>query len=139
MAFADANLAVDLEVLDSFDFGGGEQGESWEDAGAAYEVPLADWGGGELRAAFDFGGVTAYVEDQLKGSSTSLYADYQRLTDRHLLALVLRHTGGNLSGASRALGITRATLRAKLAALGLKADRPPAAGEDTGHATPPGE
>jgi len=49
------NPRVD-EVLDSFDFGGGEQGESWEDAGAAYEVPLADWGGGELRAAFDFGG-----------------------------------------------------------------------------------
>jgi two-component system nitrogen regulation response regulator GlnG len=85
-------------------------------------------------AAFDFGGLTAYVEDQLKGGSTSLYADYQRLTDRYLLTLVLRHTGGNLSGASRALGITRATLRAKLAALGLKADRPPAAG--TGHAAP---
>jgi two-component system nitrogen regulation response regulator GlnG len=93
-------------------------------------------GGTPGAAGFDFGGLTAYVEDQLKGGSTSLYADYQRLTDRHLLALVLRHTGGNLSGASRALGITRATLRAKLAALGLKADRPPAAGEDTGHATP---
>jgi two-component system nitrogen regulation response regulator GlnG len=93
-------------------------------------------GGTTGEAAFDFGGLTAYVEDQLKGGSTSLYADYQRLTDRHLLALVLRHTGGNLSGASRALGITRATLRAKLAALGLKADRPSAAGEDTGHATP---
>ena len=79
----------------------------------------------------DFGGLTAYVEDQLKGGSTTLYADHQRLTDRHLLALVLRHAGGNLSRAARALGITRATLRAKLAALGLTVDRP-AAGEDTG-------
>jgi two-component system nitrogen regulation response regulator GlnG len=93
-------------------------------------------GGTAGEASFDFGGLTAYVEDQLKGSSTNLYADYQRLTDRHLLALVLRHTGGNLSGASRALGITRATLRAKLAALGLKPDRPPAADEDSGPATP---
>ena len=73
---------------------------------------------------FDFGGLTAYVEDQLKGGATSLYADYQALADRHLLGLVLRHTGGNLSQASRVLGITRATLRTKLAALGMRAERP---------------
>jgi two-component system nitrogen regulation response regulator GlnG len=85
--------------------------------------------GGE--PAFDFGGLTVYVEDQLKGGSTSLYAAYQGLTDRHLLGLVLRHTGGNLSRAARILGITRATLRAKLAALGMTADRS-AAGEDAG-------
>jgi two-component system, NtrC family, nitrogen regulation response regulator GlnG len=84
-------------------------------------------------AGFDFGGLTAYVEVQLKGGSTSLYSDYQRLTDRHLLALVLRRTGGNLSRASRALGITRATLRAKLAALGMAVERPTATpGGDTG-------
>jgi len=77
-------------------------------------------------AGFDFGGLTAYVEGQLKGGSTSLYADYQRLIDRHLLALVLRHAGGNLSQASRHLGITRATLRTKLAALGLTVERPAA-------------
>jgi two-component system nitrogen regulation response regulator GlnG len=81
---------------------------------------------------FDFGGLTAYVEDQLKGGSASLYADYQRLIDRHLLALVLRHTGGNLSRAARSLGITRATLRAKLAALGLTVEKPGAGGEDAG-------
>ena len=50
--------------------------------------------------------------------------EYQALTDRHLLGLVMRHTGGNLSQASRLLGITRATLRAKLAALGMRVDRP---------------
>ena len=88
--------------------------------------------GGAGEAGFDFGGLTAYVEDQLKGGSTSLYADYQALTDRHLLALVLRHTGGNLSQASRLLGITRATLRAKLAALGMTVERPGAGGEDAG-------
>jgi two-component system nitrogen regulation response regulator GlnG len=89
-------------------------------------------GGTAGEAAFDFGGLTAYVEDQLKGGATTLYADYQRLTDRHLLALVLRHTGGNLSQASRHLGITRATLRTKLAALGLAAEKPAAGGEDAG-------
>jgi two-component system nitrogen regulation response regulator GlnG len=87
-------------------------------------------GGG---AAFDFGDLTGYAEGQLLAGTTTLYADYQALTDRHLLGLVLRHSGGNLSRASRLLGITRATLRAKLSALGLAAERPAAgAGEDAG-------
>jgi len=88
-------------------------------------------------SAFDFGGLTGYVEDQLGAGSTSLYADYQALTDRHLLALVLRHAGGNLSQAARALGITRATLRTKLATLGLKVDRP--SGDEAGHTGLPEE
>jgi two-component system nitrogen regulation response regulator GlnG len=75
-------------------------------------------------SGFDYGGLTAYVENQLAAGSTSLYADYQALADRHLLALVLRHTGGNLSRAAATLGITRATLRTKLAALGLSVERP---------------
>ena len=95
-------------------------------------VRRGDGGAAGGAAAFDFGGLTAYVGDQLKGGSTSLYADYQRLTDRHLLGLVLRHTGGNLSQASRLLGITRATLRAKLAANGLTVERPGAGVEDDG-------
>jgi nitrogen regulation protein NR(I) len=78
-------------------------------------------GGG---TAFDFGDLTGYVEGQLTAGTTSLYADYQALADRHVLGLVLRHTDGNLSQASRLLGITRATLRAKLSALGLAAERP---------------
>jgi two-component system nitrogen regulation response regulator GlnG len=93
--------------------------------------------GGE--PGFDFGGLTGYVEDQLKAGSSTLYADFQSLTDRHLLTLVLRHTGGNLSQASRLLGITRATLRTKLAALGLMAERPPAAGEASAPPPPPEE
>jgi nitrogen regulation protein NR(I) len=75
-------------------------------------------------AGFDYGGLTAYVEDQLAAGSTRLHADYQALTDRHLLTLVLRHTGGNLSRAASTLGITRATLRSKLAALGITIERP---------------
>jgi two-component system nitrogen regulation response regulator GlnG len=75
-------------------------------------------------AAFDFGGLTEYIRDQLRAGSTTLYADYQALTDRHLLAEVLRHTGGNLTQAARVLGMTRATLRTKLAAFGISAVRP---------------
>src|SRR4051812_791154 len=59
-------------------------------------------------SGFDYGGLTAYVEDQLAAGSTRLFADYQALTDRPLLTLVLRHTGGNLSRAASTLGITRA-------------------------------
>jgi nitrogen regulation protein NR(I) len=81
-------------------------------------------------SVFDFGGLTAFVEDQIKGGSTGLYADYQRLTDRHVLGLVLNHFDGNLTRASRVLGITRATLRAKLAALGMTVERPGLGGEE---------
>lgn len=79
-------------------------------------------------AGVDLGGLTGYITDQLGTATTNLYTDYQRLTDRHLLTLVLRHTSGNLSQAARTLGITRATLRTKLATLGLSAER--AAGSD---------
>lgn len=71
------------------------------------------------RAALDLPALTHYVKEQLSLGTTSLYADYQKLTDRRLLSLVLEHTGGNLSQAARCLGITRATLRAKLQSVGL--------------------
>jgi two-component system nitrogen regulation response regulator GlnG len=85
------------------------------------------WGkedGGADSETFDFGGLTGFVQDQLRAGTTSLYADCQALTDRHLLTLVLRHTGGNLSQAARALGITRTTLRTRLHALGIPVERP---------------
>jgi two-component system nitrogen regulation response regulator GlnG len=78
---------------------------------------------------FDFGDLTGYVEGQLRAGTTRLYSDYQALTDRHVLGLVLRHTEGNLSQAARLLGITRATLRTKLSALGLAAERPVGEGD----------
>jgi two-component system nitrogen regulation response regulator GlnG len=73
--------------------------------------------------AFDFGGLTEFVQDQLRAGSTMLYSEYQALTDKHLLGEVLRHTNGNLSKAARHLGITRATLRNKLSALGIPVER----------------
>jgi two-component system nitrogen regulation response regulator GlnG len=88
--------------------------------------PAVRRGEGGADSSFDFGGLTAYIGERLGAGAADLYADYQALTDRHLFALVLRHTGGNLSQAARLLGITRATLRAKLAALGMRAERPAA-------------
>jgi two-component system, NtrC family, nitrogen regulation response regulator GlnG len=76
---------------------------------------------------FDYGGLTAFIQDQLRAGSTTLYSDYQALTDKYLLAEVLRHTAGNLSQASRFLGITRATLRTKLNALDIPVERPTSA------------
>jgi two-component system nitrogen regulation response regulator GlnG len=73
---------------------------------------------------FDYGGLTVLIQDQLRAGSTTLYSDHQTLTDKHLLGEVLRHTGGNLSQAARVLGITRATLRTKLNALGIPVERP---------------
>jgi len=87
-------------------------------------LPAAVRGGKAGGEMCDFGGLSSYVSQQLVTGTTSLYADYQRLTDRHLLELALRHFGGNLSRTARALGITRPTLRTKLAALGLTAERP---------------
>jgi two-component system nitrogen regulation response regulator GlnG len=90
---------------------------------------VREWGkeGGAAAEAFDFGGLTGFVQDQLRAGTTTLYADSQALTDRHLLTLVLRHSGGNLSRAARALGITRTTLRTKLNALGIPVERPASA------------
>jgi two-component system nitrogen regulation response regulator GlnG len=77
---------------------------------------------GPASAAMDMTTLSTFIQQRLAADSTSLYTDFQAITDRHLLALVLQHTGGNLSQAARILGITRATLRTKLRALGLSAD-----------------
>lgn len=76
------------------------------------------------RPGFNYGDLTGFIQDQLKADSTTLYSDYQAHVDKHLLTVLLRHTEGNLSKASRILGITRATLRTKLNALGIPTDRP---------------
>lgn len=72
--------------------------------------------------SLDLSALTTFIQQQLRAESTSLYSEYQAVTDRHLLKLVLENTGGNLSKAARILGITRATLRTKLQALQLSAD-----------------
>jgi nitrogen regulation protein NR(I) len=86
-------------------------------------------GAGASEAAFDFGDLTGFVEGRLQAGTTGLYAEYQALTERLLFTQVLRHTGGNQSQAAKLLGITRGTLRARLAALGVPVERPAQTGD----------
>lgn len=86
---------------------------------------------GKPSAEMDLTDLSNFIKSRLLGDSTSLYAEFQALTDRHLLTLVLQHTGGNLSQAARFLGITRATLRSKLHALGLSAGQLSSTSEET--------
>jgi two-component system nitrogen regulation response regulator GlnG len=85
---------------------------------------------GPASAAMDLTALSEFIQQQLRAGSSSLYADFLAITDRHLLTLVMQHTKGNLSQASRILGITRATLRTRLHALGLSADQSPATNEE---------
>src|SRR5262245_48780339 len=59
------------------------------------------------------------LETRLKNGSKNLYADWQSLTDGFLIARVLRHTEGNISQASRILGLDRGTLRQKIKMIGI--------------------
>jgi two-component system nitrogen regulation response regulator GlnG len=81
-------------------------------------------GGDEAAPSVDLSGLSAFVKQRLAAGSQSLYAEYQALTDRHVLALVLDHTQGNLTQAAKLLGMTRATLRTKLQTLGLATEKP---------------
>jgi two-component system nitrogen regulation response regulator GlnG len=67
-------------------------------------------------------GLASFIRQRLEAGSTALYAEVLEVADREVVAIVLAHTGGNLSQAARILGISRATLRSKLHALGLSAD-----------------
>jgi two-component system, NtrC family, nitrogen regulation response regulator GlnG len=63
-----------------------------------------------------------FVAERLKQGTNDLYCQWQNVTELHLFQMVLRHTDGNISKAAKVLGIHRATLRGKIAALGLDAD-----------------
>ncbi|MGQ0635991.1 MAG: sigma-54-dependent transcriptional regulator [Planctomycetaceae bacterium] len=63
--------------------------------------------------------VATFIRARLQLGSTNLHAEAVLLLERILLPVVLRHTAGNLTQAARILGITRPTLRVKLAEAGL--------------------
>jgi two-component system nitrogen regulation response regulator GlnG len=67
--------------------------------------------------------LAVFIGERLRSGSTHLHAETLALMERVLLTEVLRHTAGNLSHAARILGITRPTLRTKLADAGLAIDR----------------
>jgi DNA-binding NtrC family response regulator len=61
----------------------------------------------------------AFADLRIEAGCDELYAEAINETDRKLLSRVLGYTGGNQAQAARILGITRASLRKKLRALGL--------------------
>jgi two-component system nitrogen regulation response regulator GlnG len=82
--------------------------------------------GGARAAAVPAGAfpdVSRWVAERLGAGTTDLHGELISRVERQLFTDVLRHTGGNMTQAARVLGITRGTLRTKLAALGLAADR----------------
>jgi two-component system nitrogen regulation response regulator GlnG len=60
-----------------------------------------------------------FIRRRLTEGGSNLYAELTERVERELLTEVLRHTHGNITRAAVILGITRPTLRAKLAHLGL--------------------
>jgi DNA-binding NtrC family response regulator len=60
-----------------------------------------------------------WVDSRLRNQSHDMYREILQLTERYLLTMVLRATGGNQSQAAKLLGITRGSLRSKIRALGI--------------------
>lgn len=63
--------------------------------------------------------VGKFVQARLEAGAVGLHSEWQTLCERKLIAKVLEHTRGNLSQASRILGIDRGTLRKKIKSFGL--------------------
>ncbi|NLF70290.1 MAG: sigma-54-dependent Fis family transcriptional regulator [Candidatus Anammoximicrobium sp.] len=87
-------------------------------AAAAVAEP-AEWQSADLNR---------WIAGRLQAGASGLYNELISTIERQLLLETLRHTGQNRSEAARILGISRSTLRLKLAALGLDAE--PRASED---------
>lgn len=73
-------------------------------------------------ATDDFAELSSFIQERLTAGSQAIYAEVQAIVDRRLIKLLLDHTRGNLTQAAKLLGMTRATLRAKVHALGLSAE-----------------
>jgi Fis family transcriptional regulator len=73
-----------------------------------------------------------WLAERLAGEPpTGLYQEALRLLETTLLAEVMRRVGGNRWQAARWLGLNRATVRKKLAELGLTDTGPMSQGPDT--------
>ncbi len=64
-----------------------------------------------------------YLEKMADHEVTGLYELVIGEVERPLFETVLSHTDGNLSQASRMLGMTRSTLRKRLSGYGIERDR----------------
>ncbi|MFZ5829022.1 MAG: sigma-54-dependent transcriptional regulator, partial [Planctomycetota bacterium] len=78
----------------------------------------------------DFPELSRYIQDRLRAGTEELYSEVQAATERVLLICVLEFTENNLTQAARVLGISRPTLRSRMASLGISVDRSTALAEE---------
>ena len=64
-----------------------------------------------------------FIHQRIRAGSESLYDEVIQRVERTLLSELLHQVSGNISRASAILGISRSTLRVKLATLGINLDR----------------
>jgi DNA-binding NtrC family response regulator len=67
--------------------------------------------------------IIRYINQRIHSGTESLYDEVIQRVERTLLTELLKQVDGNISRASTILGISRSTLRIKLAALGINLDR----------------
>jgi two-component system nitrogen regulation response regulator GlnG len=67
-----------------------------------------------------FAELVRYIDGRLAAGTENLLGEWRDLTERRLLAEVLRHTRGNISKTAKILGINRSTLRGRIEGLGLR-------------------
>ena len=68
-------------------------------------------------------GLIRFIHKQIQAGTETLYDDVLQRVERILLLELLQQFEGNISRVSALLGISRSTLRTKLAALGINLDR----------------
>ena len=66
-----------------------------------------------------FADLDEFFSERIAAGSTTIYEECMQSLEKRLFTAVLKHTQGNLSQASRLLGIHRRTLRGKLHGFGL--------------------
>jgi nitrogen regulation protein NR(I) len=64
-----------------------------------------------------------FVEERLQNGTQQLYDEALGLMEQQVITRALRHVGGNQVQASKILGITRTTLRAKMRQIGLTLEK----------------
>ena len=67
--------------------------------------------------------LTKFIRERIEAATGNLHVEILESVEKQILIEVLQSTDGNISQASRLLGISRPTLRSKLHALGLAIER----------------
>jgi DNA-binding NtrC family response regulator len=82
------------------------------------------------------GGLTSFIDERIAAGSHEIYSEMLQMMERSMLKRILAKTEGNQSQAARMLGITRASLRHKLQALGISMEHVVSIEEDAAEGEP---